>query len=330
MESFWKDKRVMVTGGAGFIGSRLCEFLVDEGAIVSVADNLERGTKENLSNIIDKIKLLETDLSNIDNCIKATRGCNIVMNLAAKACGVEYSQTHHGEMLTYNALLGLNVLEACRINRVQRVLVVSTSCVYPDYANTPTKEKDFCHDPESVNDGYAWGKIIMEKQAEYYHKEYDMNIAIARPNNAYGAGDVFDGEKSHVIPALIDRIMKGENPITIWGSGKQSRAFIHRNDVAKAFMLLVEKYAKGVPVNVGHEKDITIADLAKKICEIIGVDRPFVFDTTKPEGSPKKSLSTVLLKNATGFSPETSIEDGLKEMIAEYCMSWIDPNNASR
>jgi|SaaInlV_165m_DNA_1040744.scaffolds.fasta_scaffold19747_3 nucleoside-diphosphate-sugar epimerase len=315
MNNFWKDKRVLVTGGAGFIGSKLCELLVGAGSEVTVADNLERGTKENLSKVINDISFIETDLVFLDNCIEATKNVDIVMNLAAKACGIEYSKDHHGEMMTYNALIGMNVLEASRINQVKRVLVVSTSCVYPDDALFPTLENSYNGNPEGVNEGYAWGKIIMEKQAIYYSKEYDMDIAIARPSNVYGAGDLYDGEKSHVIPALIKRIVGGEDPVIIWGSGNQSRAFIHRDDVAKAFMLLTEKHAIGEPVNVGHENGTTIRDLAVKICQVSNLNPVLQFDTSKPEGAPKKSLSTDRLRSVTGFVPKTSINDGLREMI---------------
>jgi nucleoside-diphosphate-sugar epimerase len=321
--SFWEGKKVLVAGGAGFIGSRLCEMLVAEGAEVSVADNLERGRIDNLRTVWSDIKFHLVDLASIDNCVQVTRGMDVVMNLAAKACGVEYSQTHHGEMMTFNALLGLNVLEAARINKVDRTLVVSTSCVYPGDADVPICEDAFTGEPEMVNEGYALGKIAMEQQAIYYAKEYGMKIAIGRPNNAYGAGDIWDGEKSHVIPALTKRVLDGEDPVLVWGSGNQSRAFVHRDDIARAFMLLTEKHAVGEPVNVGHENETTIRELIERICEIAGKSPELHFDTTKPEGAARKSLSSKRLHEVTGFVPQVSIEDGLTEMI-EWFMEHYD------
>jgi nucleoside-diphosphate-sugar epimerase len=316
MGSFsWEGKKVLVTGGAGFVGSKLCEMLIERGAIVSVADNLERGSKENLGEYLGEIEFHEVDLSCIENCKVVTKGIDVVMNLAAKACGVEYSATHHGEMLTYNALIGLNVLEACRINNVDRVLVVSTSCVYEDAAPVPTVEYHFAHSPERANDGYAWGKIISEKQAEYYHREYGMKVSIARPSNIYGVGDRFDSEKSHVIPAIIDRVLNGEDPLLIWGSGEQSRAFIHRDDVAEAFILLTGGKCFGKPVNVGESQDIKIKDLARKICDIAGISPDFKFDTSKPQGAFRKSVSINRLQDETGYLPKYSLHGGLKEIV---------------
>jgi GDP-L-fucose synthase len=321
-KKFWEGKKVLVTGGAGFVGSNLCEFLIQYGAIVTVADNLERGTKDNLKNTIDKIEFVECDLMNLDNCLSVTKGQDIVMNLAAKACGVEYSVAHHGEMLMGNAVLGMNILEACRLNGVKKVLVVSSSCVYSDDAPTPTYEGDYIGIPEKVNEGYGWGKIMMEKQAMYYSKEYNMDIAIARPSNIYGVGDIYDGTKSHVIPSLINRILKkrlskDDRPLLIWGSGNQSRAFIHRADVCCAFMLLVEHYACGDPVNVGHKNSTTIKELACHICDICGVEKDFRFDLSKPEGTFKKSVSCEKLESVTGFVPKTSFSQGLRDMVID-------------
>ena len=315
---FWSGRRVLVTGGAGFIGSHLTKRLVAAGASVRVADSLERGRKENLADIYGQIDFRQLDLASLDNCLAATAGMDVVMNLAARACGLEYSQTHHGEMLTYNTLLGLNVLEASRQNHVERVLVVSTSCVYPDEAVVPIREDAYTGVPERVNEGYALGKMAAEQQARYYAREYGMKIAIARPNNAYGAGDIWDGEKSHVIPALIKRVLDGEDPVVAWGSGQQSRAFVHVDDITRAFMLLTEHYACADPVNVGHERETSIADLLRLICQMTGRSPELRFDRSKPEGAPRKSLSAEKLRRVTGYEPDTPLDQGLKAMVAWY------------
>ncbi len=316
--TFWVDRKVLVTGGAGFIGSHLTRRLVAAGAKVRVADNLERGRKESLADIEGQIEFCLVDLASQDNCLAVTAGMDVVMNLAARACGMEYSQSHHGEMLTCNALLGLNILEASRQNHVDRVLVVSTSCVYPDEAAVPIREEAFTGVPERVNEGYALGKIVAEQQARFYAREYGMKIAIARPNNAYGPGDTWDGDKSHVIPALIKRVLDDENPVVAWGSGKQSRAFVHVNDITRAFMLLIEHYACADPVNVGHERETSIADLLRLICHLTGRSPEFRFDPTKPEGAPRKSLSSEKLRRVTGYDPDTPLEQGLKAMVDWY------------
>ena len=328
--TFWQGRKVLVGGGAGFIGSYLCRMLVEAGATVAVADNLERGRKENLASIWDQIVFHQMDLTSLDNCLRVTQGVNTVFNLAAKACGVEYSQHHHGEMMTYNALLGLNLLEAARQNHVERFLVVSTSCVYPEDAEIPIREEAFTGVPEKINEGYALGKIAAEQQAAYFAKEYGMKIVVARPNNAYGAGDVWDGEKSHVIPALIKRVLDGEDPLVAWGSGQQSRAFVHARDIARAFMLLVEHHADPAPINVGHENETTIAEVVRMICDFSERHPRIVFDTSKPEGALRKSLSSARLKKATGgFTPEVSIEKGLREMVEWYTANYQQATMAS-
>jgi len=322
-KEFWEGTKVLVAGGAGFVGSKLCEVLLNYGAIVTVADNLERGSLENLRHIKDKISFIKCDLMYLDKCLEVTKSQDVVMNLAAKACGVEYSFKHHGEMLMGNAALGMNILEACRLNDVKRVLVVSSSCVYSDSSPVPTLESDYVGIPEQVNEGYGWGKIVMEKQAMYYSSEYGMKIAIARPSNIYGIGDIYDGSKSHVIPSLINRILLKKvtddvSPLLIWGSGNQSRAFIHRDDVCVAFMLLVEHYVCGDPVNVGHKNSTTIKELASHICDICKVDKDFFFDLEKPEGTFNKSVSCEKLECVTGFIPSTSLIDGLREMVGLF------------
>jgi len=329
-EQFWQGKRVLVAGGAGFIGSYLVEMLVEAGAQVHVADNLERGRKENLTHVWHSIKFHQLDLTSLGNCLAVTEDKDVVFNLAARTCGLEYSMTHHGEMLTYSTLSSFSILEACRINNVERVLVVSTSCVYPDDAPFPTPEDAFCNRPEKVNEGYGLAKIALETQARFYAREYGMNIAIVRPNNAYGPRDVWDADKAHVIPALIKRVLDGEDPVAVWGSGNQSRAFVHVQDLATGMMLVVEKYAEGDPVNLGHEREITIRDLVTKICQIAGKSPQLVFDTSKPEGAARKSLSSAKLAEVTGgFVPSITIEDGLREMIEWYTENLQEVTNPS-
>ncbi len=328
-ESFWKNKKVLVAGGAGFVGSKLVRLLLNQGSTVRVADNLERGRKENLREVWDQIEFMQLDLVSFDSCLTATAGMDVCMNLVAKACGLEYSQDHHGEMFTFNTLLGLNVLQACRLNNVERTLVVSSSCVYPDGAPAPTTEEAYTGTPELVNEGYALGKINMEVQARYYAKEYDMKIAVARPNNVYGAGDGWDGEKSHVIPALTKRVLDGEDPVRVWGSGNQTRAFVHVLDVAQGFMDLTEKYAVADPVNVGHDRETTIGDLVRKICEISGKTPVLEFDTTKPEGAPRKSLSSEKLTRVSGFEPKMLLDKGLKETVEWFRDNYDEATTGS-
>jgi len=318
--SFWNKKKVLLAGGAGFIGSYLTEQLLSNGAKLTVVDSLEKGNLDNLKDIIKQINFLKLDLRDINICSKVTKGMDVVMNLAARAYGLEYSFTHHGEMLTSNLLVGLNLLESARANGVERFLVVSSSCIYPDDALVPTPEYDtFTKFPEAANQGYGWAKRILELQGIYYSREYKMKIAIGRPFNAYGIRDAWVGEKSHVIPALIKKLSDSSKEIVVWGSGNQKRSFIHGQDVAAGLRLLTENYPVADPVNVGSNEEISIRDLVFKLMKLMGVEKKIIFDTSKPEGCFRKSADiSKLNKISNGFSSSVSLEKGLQEMVEWY------------
>lgn len=317
--AYWKNRRVLVTGGAGFIGSYLTELLVADGAVVTVADNLAHSRIENLAGVIDKIRFEKCDLRYLGVCERIAAGQDAVLNLAAPAFGVEYSMAHHGEMLTDTVIVGFNMLEAARRAGVKRFLVVSSSCVYPDDAGLPTNEREgWRGSPETVNEGYGWGKRMVELQGQYYAREYGMEIAIARPFNAYGPREPLDKEKAHVMPALIQKVLSGDNPVVVWGSGNQTRSFVHAKDFALGLKLIAEHYAVADPVNVGHDRETTIRDLVERIIRLNGGHRDLKFDTTKPEGATRKSADVEKLQRVTGFTPQITLDEGLAEMITYF------------
>lgn len=317
---YWTGKKVLVTGGAGFIGSHLVDLLVQDNAQVTVADNLSRGRLENLVHVMDRIRFHNVDLRYLHHCEEVSRGQDVIMNLASPAFGVEYSMTHHAEMLTDTVLVGFNMLEAGRRQGVKRFLVVSSSCVYPDGAGIPTREDEgWQGTPETVNQGYGWGKRMLELQGQYYAKEYRMEVAIARPFNAYGIREPLEIEKAHVMPALIRKVLEGQDPVVVWGSGNQTRSFVHGKDFALGLKLITEHYANADPVNVGHDRETSIRDLVLKIIAIAGVDPVLIFDTSKPEGASRKSADITKLRSVTrGFSPLITLEEGLSEMIIYF------------
>jgi nucleoside-diphosphate-sugar epimerase len=319
-ETYWNSKKVLVAGGAGFIGSYLVELLVEEGAKVTVADNLSRGCLENLAGVMERIVFQNVDLRYLDRCQEVCSDQEVVLNLAAPAFGVEYSMSHHGEMLTDVIRIGFNLLEAARRQNIRRFLVVSSSCVYPDDADVPTKESESSRGvPETVNMGYGWGKRMVELQGRYYAQEYDMEVAIARPFNAYGPRESFEPEKAHVMPTLIRKVLNGDDLVIVWGSGNQTRSFVHGKDSALALKLITECYAAADPVNVGHDRETTIRELIERILKISGKTPKVVFDTTKPEGAARKSADVTKLRNVTnGFTPRITLDEGLKEMVAYF------------
>jgi nucleoside-diphosphate-sugar epimerase len=318
---------VLVAGGAGFIGSYLVELLLDDGAAVTVADNLSRGSLENLQNVQDKIAFFQTDLRYLDLCEKVCAEQDVVMNLAAPAFGVGYSMAHHAEMLTDTVLIGFNLLEAARRKGVKRFLVVSSSCVYPDDAKIPTREDEgWTGFPETINIGYGWGKRMVELQGQYYAKEYEMEVAIARPFNAYGPREPLELEKAHVMPALIRKVLEGNDPVDVWGSGNQTRSFVHGKDFAIGLKLITEHYAVADPVNVGHDRETTIRELAERILQITGSKARLVFDASKPEGAARKSADVTKLRFVTGgFTPRVTLDEGLTDMVEYFKGKFLVP-----
>lgn len=320
---YWRSKKVLVAGGAGFIGSYLVEELVQEGAKVVVVDKIEKRELHNLAPLLGAIEFIQRDLLELSACVEVTAGMDVVLNLAGKTSGIGYSATHHGELFTVNSLLSLNLLEAARRNGVPRLLVVSSSCVYPDDAPAPTAELAVNTGlPEAANEGYGWAKRMAELQAQYYAREHNMQIAVVRPFNPYGKRYRWEGEKSHVIPMLVKKICDGEDPVVVWGSGNQRRNFIHARDAARIMKLITERHACADPVNIGFEDTISMRDLVEMITMLAGKRPKIVFDRTRPEGREIKSADAAKLKAITGgFLPAVSLKDGLREMI-----EWHEEN----
>ncbi len=318
--SYWQSKSVLVTGGCGFLGSYLVEELVKAGAVVTVVDNLETGTLDNLCAVRGQVRFIEGDLRDFGTCVAASTGIEVVMNLVGRAYGLEYSTKHHGEMFYHNTIVQLHMLEAARLSEVPRFLVVSSSCVYPDEAPVPTPELDVMTGlPEQVNEGYGWAKRAGEIQAKYYRSEYDMDIGVCRPFNPYGGRYRWGGEKSHVIPTLVKRILDGEDPLVVWGSGKQRRNFLHARDTARLMMLITENYACAEPVNIGYDEDISIAELVSLICDVSGRHPQVVFDPSKPEGRFRKCPDAARLRAVShNYQPEIRLEQGIEEMVGWY------------
>ena len=318
--SFWNGKKVLATGGAGFIGSHLVEELVKDGAKVRVADNLERGKMKNLDAVKNDIEMMETDLRDINNCMKACEGMEVVFNLAAKVTGIEYNRTHQADMFENNMLLQQLPIQAAHKQGVPRFMQLSTACIYPHDSKVPTPESEGERgEPEPTNAGYGWAKRMGEKIARWYAAETSMEVGIVRPFNAYGPRDYYDTATSHVVPALIKKVLDGMNPVEVWGSGNQSRVFVHAVDFAIGLKLLGEKYAVPEPVNLGHDDMVSMKQLLELIQELTGVKNPPFFNTDMPEGYPERAADTKKLKEVTGgFVPSITLKQGVTEMIEWY------------
>lgn len=316
MDGYWKSKKVLVTGGCGMVGSYVTELLVQAGAEVRVADNLFRGSKDFIASVLDSVEFLQRDLIDLDTCREVCQGQEVVMNLVAKVTGIEYNRTHQREMFETNLLLQRNVIHAAAEAGTKRFLQVSTACVYPHDAIVPTPESEGSRGtPEPTNEGYGWAKRMGERLAEYYTRETNMACVIVRPFNAYGPRDNFDEAESHVIPALIGRILRGDDPVEIWGSGNQKRVFVHARDIAKAMILAAWKAPAGEPLNIGHDQMVSIRELFDTICRVVGRNPKTFYNATKPEGYPARAADTTQLRRITGFVPSTTLEEGIREML---------------
>lgn len=317
MQNFWKSKKVLVTGGAGFIGSYIVELLLENGAnvsITSIGDNLK-----NVEHLAGDIEVIKVDLRNASDALLATKKKDIVLNLASRVAGIVYNSEHPVVMFNENVEISKNVLDAAYQNGVERFLVTSSACVYPRNCTIPTPETEgFLDDPEPSNLGYGWAKRVAELQGRFYNQEYGARVAIARPYNAYGPRDNFDPAISHVIPGIIKRVFDGENPLVVWGSGKQTRSFLYAADFARGLLDVTEKYAVCDPINIGTSEEVTIGDLAKMIVKISGKKTGIKFDTTKPDGQPRRNCDTAKAFEKTGFKAQVRLEEGLERTIEWY------------
>jgi GDP-L-fucose synthase len=319
ISEFYRGKRVLVTGGAGFIGSHLVEALVDLGAHVTVP--VRRTTRFSfLRSVEDKIDIVEADLFDREQADRAVKGQRLVMHLAAaKGGGIAHSMQHHASLFHDNMLSFLQIIDAARCASVERFLLVSSACVYPRESTLPIPEEEGFRDlPEPTNAGYGWSKRMEEYAALAYAEQYGLNVRIARPFNAYGPRDDFFNETNHVIPGLITRALSGENPLTVWGSGRQTRTFLYVSDFVRGLLLACAHEREKGPVNLGSEEEISVGDLARLIAEISGVRVKITFDALKPDGQPRRACDTRKAKETLGFEARVSLREGLKTTIEWY------------
>src|SRR6266850_549435 len=313
-------RRVLVGGGCGFFGSYLVPVLVNAGAAVTVVDNLENGDRSALERFRNDVTFLQQDLRDRVACDELMRGVDIFVNLAANASGVAFSRTHHGDMLVDNLLCGLVPLHAAVRHHVSHVVVTSSSCVYSDDAPVPTPELDpFVGWPEEVNQGYGWAKRIQELAARYFARERGTKTTILRPLNLYGGNYVWPStERAHVIPSIVKRVLDGEDPLVVWGTGEQRRNFLHGSDAAELALRVIASGAEG-PVNIGYEETTRVADLVALVCDVTGRHPKIVFDLSKPDGHPWKSADSTRLRALTGnYLPIVTLRAGVEEMVNWY------------
>jgi len=306
---FWADKRILVTGGAGFLGSFLVEKLIKEKGVNARSIRVPRSK--------------DTNLRKWENCVEAVEGIDVVIHLAAKVGGIGFNKKYPATLFYDNAIMGIQLMEAARQEGVKKFVAIGTVCAYPKYTPVPFREEDLWNGyPEETNAPYGIAKKILLVQAQAYREQYRFNAIYLLPVNLYGPRDNFDPESSHVIPALIKNIvdakLEGRDEVVVWGTGKVSREFLYVEDAAEGILLATEKYNKPDPVNLGVGKEITIKELVYLIAELTEYKGKITWDTSKPNGQPRRCLDIRKAKEEFGFEAKTDFKGGLKRTINWY------------
>src|SRR3989338_1962896 len=318
-KGFFEGKNILVTGGSGFVGSHFVEKLVAAGAYVTVPYRNKTKAEKNLKSVLKEITLVEGNLYDPKFCERITEKKDIVCHLAADVGGIHYNIAHPGTIFKENLSAFMNILEAARKNNVERFLTVSSACVYSKECTIPTPEAEGFKDvPEQTNEGYGWAKRMEEFLSRAYAKEFGMKIAIIRPSNMYGPRDNFEPEKAHVIPNLLTKIMKGEGTLTVFGTGKPTRAFLYVEDFCEGAMAAVEHACDGDPINIGSDEEISIKALVELLCKHVGKAPKVMFDTTKPDVHMRRASDITKAKTKLQFKQKIFIEEGIKRTIAWY------------
>jgi GDP-L-fucose synthase len=300
-------RRIVVTGGAGFLGSHLVAYLRSRGAEVVVPRKKDYDLVER-----DGARRLLADVRP-----------DTVVHLAARVGGIGANRENPGSFFFENLMMGVQLVEECRLQGVRKVVTVGTICSYPKLTPVPFREEDLWHGyPEETNAPYGLAKKMLLVQGQAYRQQYGMNVIHLLPVNLYGPGDNFDPSSSHVIPALIkkcqDALDAGARSIEVWGTGKASREFLYVEDAARGIGMATETYDGIEPVNLGAGFEITIRDLVESIARLMGFTGEIRWDPTKPDGQPRRCLDTSRAERLFGFRATTGFEEGLRRTIEWY------------
>ncbi|MFC1917411.1 GDP-L-fucose synthase family protein [Chloroflexota bacterium] len=308
VSSFWQDQQVVVTGGTGFLGSCIVQKLKQRRCRHVFAP---RSREYDLRHLPDIIRLY-----------KETKP-SLVIHLAAQVGGIGANRERPGEFFYNNLVMGVQLLEEARRHHVDKFVAIGTVCAYPKFTPAPFREENLWDGyPEETNAAYGLAKKMLLVQSQSYRQQYGYNAIFLLPVNLYGPGDNFNPETSHVIPALIkkcvDAVETGTDEIICWGDGSPTREFLYVEDAAEGILQAAEEYNQSEPVNLGSGREISIKDLVKLIAEYTGFKGKISWDTSKPNGQPRRLLDVSRAEREFGFRARMDFEAGLQKMIRWY------------
>ena len=295
--------RVLVTGGGGFLGSHLVERLESSGNDVLAA----RSTDFDLTSMDDTARLFDE------------AEAELVFHLAAEVGGIGANRANPGRYWFANLTMGANVLEQARLHDTPKLVIAGTVCAYPKHAPVPFREEDLWNGyPEETNAPYGVAKKAVLVGAQAYREQYGLDAIFLLPTNLYGPRDNFDLETSHVIPALIRKMVESDDEVVLWGDGSPTREFLYVDDCVDGLVLAAERYDGPEPVNLGAAREISIRELAELIAEVTGFGGTIAWDTTKPNGQPRRSIDGSRARELFGFEARTPLRDGIERTVAWY------------
>jgi GDP-L-fucose synthase len=307
-QAFWRDKRVIVTGGAGFLGSVVVDRLRARGAAAIIAPR----TREYDLREIGQVRKLLDDARP-----------DVVVHLAARVGGIGANREHPADFFYDNLMMGVQLMHEAWRQGVQKFVAVGTVCSYPKFTPVPFKEDDLWNGyPEETNAPYGLAKKMLLVQSQAYRDQYGFNSLFLLPVNLYGPGDNFDPSSSHVIPALIKKALEakeaGSHEMMVWGDGSPTREFLYVDDAAEGILLASERYNESEPVNLGSHHEISIRELTQLIAKLTGFEGQIRWDADKPNGQPRRKLDVSRARDRFGFEARTSFQDGLRKTIEWY------------
>ena len=305
---YWANRQVCVTGGAGFLGSYVQEVLQERGAKDIFIPHIEEYDLRKIEDIRQMLNDAQPD---------------VIIHLAAVVGGIGANQDHPAEFFYDNLMMGVPLMHESWKIGVKKFVAIGSICAYPKFTPIPFREENLWNGyPEETNAPYGLAKKMLLVQAQTYRQQYGFNAIFLLPVNLYGPRDNFDLETSHVIPALIRKMIeakeRGENKVILWGDGSPTREFFYARDAARGIVLATERYNSSEPVNLGSGIEISIKELAHKIANMTGFTGEIVWDTSKPNGQPRRALDTSRAKEYFGFEAEMPFEEGLKRTINWY------------